>query len=303
MINKEIEIKEIAEVIKKNYLLIFIFTVSFGVISILYVLNLPNIYSSTIKLMPNSGNRVGGITNMSSQLGGLASLAGINLGGGSDDKTTYALEVLKSRKFLYNFIEVNALKPLIMGAVNWDASTNKVVFDPKIYDHKNNIWTRNVDFPFKPEPSLNEVYLAFLEHHLSVIRDKETGVILVSIKYFSPNIAQKIVSELIVSLNKTIKKEEKDAALKSIEYLEQQIHKTELAEMRTMFYELIETQHKELMLVASRDEFVVKVIDYAIVPELKTSPKRAIIVIMITSLGFILIVGFILIRHFFREQP
>jgi hypothetical protein len=46
----------------------------------------------------------------------LASLAGINLGGGAADKTVLGLEVFRSRKFISEFIEHHDVLVLLVAA-------------------------------------------------------------------------------------------------------------------------------------------------------------------------------------------
>ena len=66
-------------------------------------------------------------------------------------------------------------------------------------------------------------------------------------------------------------------AEKSIEYLKQQIANTSLADLQVMFFELIQSQTETVMLAEVRPEYVFKTIDPAVVPELKSKPRRAII--------------------------
>jgi LPS O-antigen subunit length determinant protein (WzzB/FepE family) len=52
------------------------------------------------------------------------------------------------------------------------------------------------------------------------------------------------------------------------------------------------------MFAEVRDEYVFKIIDTALVPELKAKPKRALIVVLAVLLGGILSVLVVLIRYF-----
>ncbi len=55
--------------------------------------------------------------------------------------------------------------------------------------------------------------------------------------------------------------------------------------MQSTFYKLIEEQTKSLMLAEVQDEFIFKTIDPSVVPEIKTSPKRALICVLGGVLG------------------
>ncbi|TOH86698.1 GNVR domain-containing protein, partial [Vibrio parahaemolyticus] len=56
-------------------------------------------------------------------------------------------------------------------------------------------------------------------------------------------------------------------------------------------------QTKSLMLAEAQEEFVFKVVDPAVVPELKSKPKRSLIVIVGTFMGFMLGLALVLIRY------
>ena len=61
---------------------------------------------------------------MLGQFGGLASLAGVNLGGGANNDTEVSLAVLRSREFTEAFIRDRNLLPLIFEEC-WDADANR----------------------------------------------------------------------------------------------------------------------------------------------------------------------------------
>lgn len=110
----EIDLRELFSALWQGKWLIIVTTFLFSVASVFYALSLPDIYKSEVTLAPvseDSGLKIPG------QLGGLAALAGVNLGGmGGGDKTGLALEILKSRDFLVRFIEKNDLYVPIMAA-------------------------------------------------------------------------------------------------------------------------------------------------------------------------------------------
>ncbi|NMS25169.1 GNVR domain-containing protein, partial [Vibrio parahaemolyticus] len=88
----------------------------------------------------------------------------------------------------------------------------------------------------------------------------------------------------------------------NLEYLNTQLRKTAVADMQSTFYKLIEEQTKSLMLAEVQDEFIFKVVDPAVVPELKADPKRALICVLGTLLGGMLGVVIVLVRFIFRKE-
>jgi len=73
--------------------------------------------------------------------------------------------------------------------------------------------------------------------------------------------------------------------------------------MQTIFYQLIEEQTKTIMLANVRKDYVLEVIDPAVAPEKEAKPKRAMICVLVTLLGGMLSVIFVLIRHFNKKSP
>ena len=92
--------------------------------------------------MPNDQEGAGGLSALAAQYGGLASLAGINIGSGAADKTAIGLEILKSRKFISEFIERHDVLVPLMAARGWDSETYNLKIDPDDYDAASETWVR-----------------------------------------------------------------------------------------------------------------------------------------------------------------
>jgi uncharacterized protein involved in exopolysaccharide biosynthesis len=298
----EIDLAELWRVLWSGKLLIIIISAVFAISSVLYAINQPNIYKATTLLSPTGDQGgAGGLAKMAGQFGGLASLAGINLGSGGADKTGLALEVLKSRFFLENFITKHSLLVPLMAANNWDANTNTLMFDEEVYNTTSKTWIRKVSAPKNPEPSSWEAFQAFKEI-LSIATDKETGMVTISIEHYSPQIATQWLKLLVGDINNTMREQDKVEAQNSINYLTKKLEETQLSDMQTVFYQLIEEQIKTIMLAEVSKEYVLKTIDPANAPEEKAKPKRGLIVVLGTMLGGILSVLIVLIRYFTKKS-
>ncbi|MCK8137057.1 Wzz/FepE/Etk N-terminal domain-containing protein [Pseudoalteromonas sp. 2CM28B] len=293
----EIDLRELFAVIWQGKWIIIAITTLFAVASVIYAINQPNIYKSEALLAPAEQEGGGGLSALAGQFGGLASLAGVNLGGGSSNKAQLAIEVLKSRQFTSDFIQKHNILPDLMAAKTWNMQTNTIVYDNEIYDAENNKWVREVKAPFEPKPSMQEAYKEFSKI-ISASTDKETGMVKISIEHVSPYVAQQWVDWLIKDINQTMKQRDVLEALKSTDFLTQQLEQTKIADIRAVLYKLVEEQTKTIMFAKVRDEYVFKTIDAALVPEEKFKPKRALIAILGTMLGGMLSVMIVLIRHY-----
>jgi uncharacterized protein involved in exopolysaccharide biosynthesis len=294
----EIELAELWHAIWSGKLLIIAISGLFAISSIIYAINQPNIYKATTLLAPASEQGgASGLAKMAGQFGGLASLAGINLGGGGTDKTGLALEVLKSRVFLEKFINKHQLLVPLMAAESWDLMSNTLIFDNEVYNATTKTWVREVKAPKQPEPSSWEAYEAFKDI-LAVATDKESGMVTLTIEHYSPEIATQWLLWLVSDINAAMREQDKAEAQRSIDYLSTKLQETQLADMQTVFYQLIEQQTKTIMLAEVSLEYVLKTIDPANAPEEKAKPKRALIVVLGTILGGILSVLIVLVRYF-----
>ncbi|WP_039925239.1 Wzz/FepE/Etk N-terminal domain-containing protein [Alishewanella aestuarii] len=295
----EIDLRELFSALWQGKWIIIVTTFLFSVASVFYALSLPDIYKSEVTLAPvseDSGLKIPG------QLGGLAALAGVNLGGaGGGDKTILALEILKSRDFLGRFILENDLYIPIFASTGWDLINNKLIIDPKIYDEISAEWVRVINPPFKAKPSIHEVVDSF-KKSLSISQDKMTGIVKLSVSHYSPYLAKDIADKLVSRINEEMRKRDLEEAELSIIYLNSQIMTTTLADVRNMLYSLIEEQTKTLMIANVRREYVFKTIDPAIVPEFKAKPYRALISALGFGFGLLISIFFLLTKFFLSNR-
>ncbi len=298
----EIDLRELFSVIWQGKWLIIAITAVFAIGSVIYAINQPNIYKSEALLAPAESEQGGGLAALAGQFGGLASMAGINLGGGGGvDKTQMAIEVMKSRQFTSQFIQKHKILPDLMAVDKWNMSDNSITYDEELYNLSANTWVREVNAPFKPEPSMQEAYKVFTQL-VSVNSAKDTGMVTISVEHLSPAVAQQWVTWLIEDINSVMKERDVDEANRSSEFLTKQIASTNVADIRSILYKLIEEQAKTIMFAEVRDEYVFKTIDPALMPEEKAGPKRALICVLGTLLGGMLAVMLVLIRHFVKKE-
>ncbi|OOE97031.1 hypothetical protein BZG79_16015 [Salinivibrio sp. MA427] len=240
---------------------------------------------------------------MAGQLGGLASLAGVNLDSGGGSETQIALATLKSRQFISEFVHANALEVPLMATTGWDQDTGEWQIDPERYNPETKIW-------LKPEgarenkpaaPTDWELYKAFSDL-LAINEQKDNGLVTISFESESPILAKRVTEKLVAAINARMKADKLQETNTNIAYLRQQLENTNLTQMQNVFYQLIEEQTKSLMLAEVQDEFVFKTVDPAIVPEEKAGPKRALICVLATLLGGMLAVAIVLVRFAFRKD-
>ena len=297
----EIDLKELFIALWKGKWIIIFTTFVFAVGGVLYALSQPNIYKAEAVLASANDNKSGGLAGMAAQFGGLASLAGINLSGGGTDSKAMALAILQSRQFINAFINKYDLMVPLMAGEKWESAQDRLIINPELYNEQKQQWIREVAPGKSPVPTDWEAYKAF-KKLIAVSESKDNGLVTLSITHLSPTIAKQWVDWLVIDLNAWVKKESLDEARRNIGYLEEQIQKTSISDMQSVFYQLIEEQTKNLMLAQVQDEFAFKTIDPAVVPEEKAGPKRALICVLAVLLGGMLGMGIVLIRFAFTKK-
>jgi uncharacterized protein involved in exopolysaccharide biosynthesis len=274
----EIDLQEIWRVLVENKRMILSSIFVSALLAAGITLLLPNIYRAEVLLAPvkvDDTTNGGGVAAALSGLGGLASLAGISLGsGGSTDEN---LAVLKSREFLWKFVQDNKLMPILFED-DWDAAQKK--------------WK---DHDPKDQPGQMDLFRLLDEDVLNVSTDKKTGLVTVSIDWTDPVLAASWADQLVSQLNQHIRLKAVSRSENNLKYLNEELARTQVEEMRKTLFDLIGQEQKNAMLANAQREFAFRVLDPAVVPDKKIKPKRTIIVLLAAVLVgfFAILIAFI----------
>ena len=281
----ELDLRELFSVLWKGKSIIALFTGLAAFLSLTVALSIPNSYQSTALLAPKSHGGAGSLSRLASQYGGLASLAGMNLGGLDGDgmsKSALALEKMRSFAFFEQYVYEDLLLE-IMAVKSWNASTRQLELDSKVYDEDLGTWLREVNTPRQSKPSAQEAFEKFKEH-LSISENKQAGLINISVEHQSPVVAKRWVELIVHHASEDLRLTDIREAEDSIRFLETQREKTRIVSLDEMFAQLIEEQIKTIMLANVSKEYVFDVIDPPIEPEVKSKPSRAVICVLGTFL-------------------
>lgn len=296
----EIDIKELFAVLWAGRLKIIAITIIFAFASLTYALIVPNQYQATALLAPSQSDG-GDLSGALGQLGGLASLAGVSIGGGESTESQIAQEIMQSWSFIENFIKKNNLMISIYAVNGWDEESNQLIIDEDIYDPGTKTWLVEDDSGQYGPPSSWQLFESFTEM-LSISQDKKNGFVNVSVEYYSPRIAKIWLDLYISSINKHMQERQVRKVSRNIEYLNAQIEKTEIAEMQEVFYTIIQEQIKSKMLAEASPEYAFTIVSPSMVPEEESQPKRALICVLGVLLGGMLSVFLVLVQHYTRKS-
>lgn len=228
------------------------------------------LYRSEALLAPVTEEQEGGMSRLAGQFGGIAAMAGIDIGAGGGTKEE-AIALLKSRALTEEFIDDKDLLKVLFYE-DWNEKKEKWNFaDP-----------RDI-------PTMWDAYEKFDEDIRSVVEDRDTGLVTLVIKWQDPKLAAEWASELIKRVNESMRQRAIIDAEKSLNYLKQELDKTSSVEVQEAIYRLVENQIKKIMLANVREEYSFKIIDPPVAPDIdaEVEPNKKLIVILGFVFGFI----------------
>jgi len=296
----EIDLRELFGALWAGSRKIIAITAVFAFVSVIYALSVSNQYKATVLLAPAQSDS-SDLSGALGQLGGLASLAGVDIGGGDSSEAQMAQEIMKSWSFIDSFIADNDLAVELSAVQDWSKGSNELLINDGVYDTENKQWLIENESGVTGPPSSWVLFQAFSER-LVVSENKKAGLVAVHIEYYSPQIAKQWLDMYVAAINAHMQQRQVAKVSNNIEYLEAQIEKTSIAEMQEVLYTIIEEQIKNKMLAEASPDYAFVAVSPSMVPEEKSQPKRALIGILGTLLGGMLSVLLVLVMHYARKS-
>lgn len=240
-----------------------------GLVAAAFALTAVPIYQAQVTVTEVSDTAMSGAGSLMGQLGSLASVAGLNLNTNGSDAERPA--VLQSRALIAAFVDKYNLTPLIQR---------------------------------KSEQAQSE-WLAVERFRGSVFdlhEDKLKGTTTISILWRDPVVAARWANDIVGLANEMLRTRAIQESTRNIEYLNEQLKKTTVVEIQRVMYSLIENETKSLMLAQGRKEYAFSVVDPAVAPEIRYSPKRVLWVISGLFAGGFLGSLFVWVRNAVRRH-
>ena len=266
----EIDLWQLWETVWSGRWLIIAITSLFAVGGVTYALVAQEWWRAEVVLAP--ADKKGGMSGALSQLSGLASLAGVSVGGGGGNEP---LAVLKSKDFARQFITEMNLMPVLL--------KDQEAEDGKASDIRD--------------------ALRIFETVRTVSDDKKTGLVTLSVRWKDADTAALWANELARRVNARLRAEALAEAERNVAYLQKEIAATSVVSLQQSMGRVLEGEMQKLMLARGNEEFAFKVIDKATPPKLRDAPKRALIAIVATLAGGFLGMLAVFLRQAWRSRP
>ena len=253
----EIDLLELIRTLLAAWKTIAIITILCTGLAFAYALSIPESFKAETLLASAQEGQTGASSSLS-QFGGLAAMAGISMPSSSNIQRVLA--TLETREFLKQFISKRKLLPIIFNDL-WDEASNSW----KIIEGQEELTT--------------EDGIALLQDAIQVEQEK-SGLITLSISWKDPDIAARWTNDLVKQLNEQLREQAIADCKKRVGYLEQELAKTTLQDMRAVLYSLLESEKQNTMLANVNVDFALEVIDPAVIPKTREKPKRRLIVLL-----------------------
>ena len=254
--NDDFNLSELVEILWRSKWLIAPLILVGGLSALIAALTLPKKFEAVIIIAPvastSGGGQLGGLSSLASQFGGIASLAGISVGG--DSRKAESLAVLQSEALTEGYIRSNNLLPVLYKR-DWDSKKLQ--------------W--KTENPKKiPTPWKANQY--FKKNIRTVKTDTKTGLVMLTITWRDPILAAKWANDLVGITNDFLRSKAIAESERNIEFLRDEAVKTNIVEARQAIYSVLQTELNKVMLARGNAEYAFKILDPAAVPEKPVSP-------------------------------
>jgi len=252
----------------KEYRNVFLLSVIVpSLTGLLYALVATSLFRADVIIISNQEEGES-LVNLSKQYSSIAAIAGISIGGaGVVDKTERSLAILTSRSFIEEFVQGRDIR--------------KYLF-PYLWDTKQDRWKDG-------EPTAAQTYKLVISNVIDVDVDRRTNLITVSVIWEDPVLAAQWANLIIKDINKKIREQEIKELQQSIVFMQTQLDNSDSSgSLNSVMFNLIEELAKKVMIANVREEYAFKIIDPAVVPEMKYKPSKRNIVMISFLMGLLI---------------
>lgn len=276
----------------KRYLILAV-TLMFSIISVFTALRQPIYYQADTLIIPSNNTSMR--NSISSKYSLLASISGINLSNYTSNMHQVALELIRTRWFIQQFLSNKEILPEVVAATGWDKRKNTIKLNSSIYNSSTQEWLKdgNVTQP----PTVDELKSAF-HSMVTIVDTAEDGTISIKVRHFSPTLAMQICNWLIEEINRTIRDQEISRANDMVNLLQEKLLTTPNIEDKQLIYTILDEQKRIKLMASGQKDYVFRVLDPAVTP-IKPLGNRRLIAVVGTIMGFLITCFGILILKIF----
>jgi uncharacterized protein involved in exopolysaccharide biosynthesis len=279
-IREDLDLLDVAKTLWQRRWLVLLVTFAFTAAGVTYALLATPWYRAEVLLMPQESGSGSILSSQLSQLGSLASLAGVNVGTGGREEP---IALLRSRGFSRRFIEDNRIAAVLM-ADRWDNQAAQRTGGGA------------------GEPDVRDAVLRFQESIFKLSDDKKTGLVTLAIEWKDPAVAANWANAMAGQINSEMRARTLREASSNVKFLRSEMTKTDVVSLQQSIARLLEAEIQKLMLASGNAEFAFRIVDKAEAPKLRVRPKRTAISVLSCALGILVGVVAALVAEAVRRR-
>jgi len=282
LIDDEIDLLEyVTEVLRNKYKILVISMVIAGVTFMLTFL-IPERFESTVNLALVEKESLGGVAPDNRRAPEMMTLLEHDFVSNSvyENYQERIMAKMRSQVFTEYFITKNKLLPLLFYK-HWDA--------------ENESWLNGY------QPNMTLAARIFRKQICGIEHSKDNNLMMVRVSWREPKTAAKIANLFVNDFNAFMRDKAIQDANKKLKFLEKELQKTNILEMRKSFYRLMEAQLVKKMLATNKIEYSLEILDPAIPPIERASPAKKRITALVFIASLLLCVFTLIGRVIFRK--
>jgi uncharacterized protein involved in exopolysaccharide biosynthesis len=277
-----VSIRDLVAALAEQRKLFFSIVLVSLILSVTYAFTASKLYRASVDVVPvQRQSESAGLLSGLGGLGDLASFAGIRSEVVSLKEE--ALATIRSKEFLFAFIEDHNLLPLLYSSK---------------YDSDSSVWDVKSDDDI---PTLWDGYRKLRKSILRIHDDDLTGLVTLSVEWKDRFVAAEWANEIIWRINAQMRARDIEESEKRIEFLMQQLESTGIVELERSIFRLVELEVNNIMVANVRQEYAFRVVDPAIAPDADRYffPRLVVIVPVGLIIGIIFAGFLVMVRRLF----
>ncbi|NJO12751.1 MAG: hypothetical protein HC872_03965 [Gammaproteobacteria bacterium] len=260
---RPVDLASIVRFFWRNALLIAVFALLGGVLGFVWGRLATKVYRAQVVTSILSDTEESVLSSIPAGFAGLASLAGIPLGGGSNFSAE-ALALLRSRSFIEDFIRDEKLLPVLF-ARRWHSKEQRWLGDD-------------------PPPTLQDGYEMFTRKLLRITEDRKTGLVTLQLEWRNRLVAAQWANLLVERADRVLRRRAIEQADLAMVFLDKELQKTSVVELRQALFSAVERQTQKRMLATIRPEFAFRVVDPARASDERRYARPAKLMLLLAGL-------------------
>jgi uncharacterized protein involved in exopolysaccharide biosynthesis len=263
----DIPLTEALRRVRKSRKSIIAFCLFGAIVGTIVAISTRAVYVGEVTLVPEGASTGAATAAIAKRLSGLASIAGISVGGQGNSTRDAALATLESYKIAADFLSGEGLEGKVVEAHSKRDLLALLGRKPRI-----TTWEAVRDF----------------REHMSVSQDKDTSLVHVSVEWYDPVSASTWANRLVALTDSRLRALALENARARLDYLQREMEKTTVLSIQQLIASMMEDDLKTLATAGADRNYAFNVIDPAVPADKPTRPKRFLIIVAFAFAGLVI---------------